>query len=210
VTTRLFLVRHAESEWNVQRRWQGQSDVALSDRGRADAAAAAEALALLEPFDLIVTSPLSRAFETARIFAARLGLEPINEILPGLQEIDVGEWTGKTIAEVEGGWPNELRAWREGSLDAPPGGESRDALVQRALSAIESETACFEDSTMLVVTHGGVIGRLERHIGVHPGRGSSNLEGRWFSYDLERGELRALSDRITFTPADRGPAPEAR
>jgi broad specificity phosphatase PhoE len=206
VSTRLFLVRHAESEWNAQRRWQGHGDVPLSEQGRAEAALAAEALRHFDLRGPIVASPLMRALETAEIIASVLARGDV-ETDDDFKEIDVGDWTGKTIEEVEELWGAELAAWRAGELEAPPGGESRDALVRRVLRAIERVAGAHPGESLLVVTHGGVIGRLERHLGVHPGRGSSNLEGRWFVFD---GELAVDGERVLLAPADHGPAPEAR
>ncbi len=151
-------------------------------------------------------SPQLRAIETAEIIAKKLGLGEVSTD-EGLREIDVGEWTGLTIDAVESRWGDELKAWRAGELDAPPGGEDRHAFLQRLLAALEHVREAHGDKRVLVLTHGGAIGRLERHLGVHPGHGTGNLTGRWFSFD---GELRVTSDRIKLLPEPEVPAPETR
>ena len=93
---RLVLVRHAESEANIGGRWQGQGDSPLSERGKSQARALAERIARvgLQP-DLVVCSDLRRASETARAaFGDAVEVDPL------WREIDVGQWEGKTRAEV--------------------------------------------------------------------------------------------------------------
>ena len=164
--TRLFLVRHAESEWNAQRRWQGRGDPPLSEHGREQAGIAAEHLS--GDVDVAFASPQLRAIETAEIIAKKLGLGEVSTD-EGLREIDVGEWTGLTIDAVESRWGDELKAWRAGELDAPPGGEDRHAFLQRLLAALEHVREAHGDKRVLVLTHGGAIGRLERHLDCSPG-----------------------------------------
>ncbi|HET6637984.1 MAG TPA: histidine phosphatase family protein, partial [Gemmatimonadota bacterium] len=97
----MVLVRHGQTEYNREGRWQGVgSDVSLNDEGRAEAARVAEALA--GRFDgtvaALYTSDLARARETARIIGTRLGLSPVDE--PALRELSHGRWEGLTQAEV--------------------------------------------------------------------------------------------------------------
>src|SRR5580765_6857553 len=93
----LVLVRHAESTWNAEGRWQGHADPPLSDAGRAQAEALAEDLAG-ERFDAVYTSDLARAAQTAEIIARRFGLPAVSD--PALREVDVGSWSGLTREEV--------------------------------------------------------------------------------------------------------------
>jgi probable phosphoglycerate mutase len=201
--TRLFLVRHAQSVWNAEKRWQGRGDPPLSERGRQQAKLAASAI--VGVVDVVVASPQKRARETAEVMADELGLGPVT-FDDDLREIDVGAWTGLTIDEVEARYSAELAAWRAGELDAPPGGEDRHAFLERILRGVDRIVRSHDGRRVLVVTHGGVIGRLERHFGCHPGRGSGNLTGRWFEHD---GELKVASERVALVP-DGVPAPEAR
>ena len=106
--TRALLIRHGQSEWNADGRWQGQADPPLTDLGRHQALHASRNLGVV---DAIVASDLQRATETALIIAGELGVGPL-VLEPGLRERDAGEWSGLTRAEIERDWP--------GYLDPPP------------------------------------------------------------------------------------------
>lgn len=186
--TRLLLIRHAESEWNAQGRWQGQADPDLSERGQTQALAAAAALD--GAIERIVSSDLRRAASTADIIAGALSLGPVERV-PGLREIDVGQWSGLTSAEIEERWPGAIERWRRGE-DVPHGGEGRAPFRERIVSAVQA-VARDERSPVLVVTHGAAIGVLERHLDVHPGTPVPKLSGRWFEFE---GSLRAATDRL--------------
>ncbi len=186
--TRLFLVRHAESEWNAIGRWQGQADPVLSPRGRAEARAAAAALA--GTVARVVSSDLRRAAETADLIAAELELGPV-ERDPALREIDIGKWSGLTTQEIEDRWPGALGRWREGGT-VDNGGEDRAVFRERILSAVGSHAAR-DGGPVLVVTHGAAIGVIERHLDVHPGVALPSLSGRWFEFDET---LRSAGDRV--------------
>lgn len=119
--SRLLLVRHAESTWNALRRIQGQMDPPLSPRGRAQARGLAVRLAgcRLAGF---YCSDLLRARQTAEVIAEAVGLRPVPE--PGLREIMLGAWEGRSREELLREYPEEWAAWvREPSWDLIPGGE---------------------------------------------------------------------------------------
>lgn len=200
--TRLLVVRHAESEWNAAGRWQGRGDPPLSPRGREQAAAAVEAVR--GRVEHVVTSTLVRARQTGEIVAAALGLDTRAD--PDLCEIDVGEWTGLTLAEVEERYGAELQAWRAGELAAPPGGEDKEAFLERVLRGLRAAVA--DGRPGLVIAHGGCIGRLERHLGVHAGRGTGHLSGRWLA--VADGQIVADGDRVDLIGEVTPPAPEVR
>lgn len=188
--TRLFVLRHAQSEWNADGRWQGHADPPLSDAGRAQAAAAAARLS--GEVREAVSSDLLRAAQTADVIAEALGLGPVT-LEPGLREIDVGEWTGLTRAEIEERWPGLLDEWRAGRLTSIPGGEDREAFRERIVASLGRLTGRSPDTPLLVVTHAGAIGVLERHLGVHPGVSVPQLCARWF----EVGEtISVIGDRV--------------
>lgn len=153
--TTLILVRHGNTEWNGLRRAQGHADIALDDIGRAQAEAAADELAGL-PVAAVYTSDLTRALDTARAIAQRHGLEV--SVDPDLREIDQGEWTGLTTEEIKARWPELWGPARHYS--ARPGGESPDALQQRALGALRRIVAAHPEGTVVVVSHGGTIRTL--------------------------------------------------
>ena len=184
----MLCVRHAESVWNADGRWQGHADPPLSDRGRRDARAAAASVR--DAVDRVVASDLARARETAEIVAAELGIDDV-EIEADLREIDVGEWSGLTGDQIEERWPGGIDGWRAGTF-APPGAEDQRAFLDRVLRGL-SGVAARDDRPALVVTHGGAVGRLERHLGVHPGVPLPRLCGRWFEI---ASDVRAIGERV--------------
>lgn len=160
---RLLLVRHAESTWNASGRWQGQSDVPLSPRGRLQARALAARL-YGAALDRRVCSDLSRAAETA----AALG-EPA-EPDPRLREIDVGAWAGLGRAEVAERFPEQVMGLRRGERVRIGGGESMDEFEARVDGVFDELRATHAGQRVLAVTHGGVIrALLTRILGVRGG-----------------------------------------
>ena len=171
---RILLVRHGESIWNAEGRWQGAANPPLSDAGRAQARALAEA-AQDAGIDSLVSSDLDRARETAQIVAGVLALaEPA--IDAGWRERDVGDISGHTRDEIEAKWPGLLEQWRRGELESMPGGE-RD-ITARVVAALERVAYEHPGACTLVATHGGVIGALDRWIG-NPYLRVGNVQGRW-------------------------------
>jgi len=200
---RLLLVRHGQSVWNAEGRWQGQADPPLSALGEEQAREAAPRLGALG-FSRILASDLRRAGRTAGILAAALGL-PV-EVDSDLREIDVGDWTGMTRAEIEARWPGELAAWSEGRSESTVGGESRAHLTARARSTLLRVAAeCAPGDRVLLVSHGALIRNLDRALGLPP-QGIPNLTGRWYESDgdgsLIPGALESLAD-----PEDRTLSP---
>ncbi len=154
----LFLaVRHAESTMNAEGLWQGQADPPLSARGRAQAAQLGPALRDRGLTDL-VSSDLRRAQETAEIVAAALGLRV--RVDPDLREADVGTWSGRPHAEIQGAWPDDYARVRAGDWDVRPGGgERRRDVRARAQEAVAR--ACREArGPLAIVTHLGVLRAL--------------------------------------------------
>jgi broad specificity phosphatase PhoE len=154
----LLLIRHAESTWNAERRWQGHGDPPLSDRGRAQASALAQELAH-EPIDVIFSSDLCRAVETAAIVGETHDLCP--ELNPRLRELDIGKWEGLTRDEIERTSGDALRCFDAGNLDVRPGaGENLRELEQRAHSIVNELVGAHPGRRLAVVTHLGVIRAL--------------------------------------------------
>ena len=151
--TTLLLVRHGETNWNAERRWQGHADVPLNDRGRKQARTLAEQLAG-ERIDVIYTSDLSRARDTADAVGARLGVEVVVD--PDLREIDVGAIEGLTGEEAKA-----FEGWQ---------GEPVEAHADRVLRAVNRIAERHPDGRVLVVTHGGSMRRVHEHLGLD-GRG---------------------------------------
>ncbi|WP_326637872.1 bifunctional RNase H/acid phosphatase [Nonomuraea fuscirosea] len=152
VATSLLLLRHGETELSVERRFSGRGDAELTAAGLAQASAAAERLSR-EPYrlDVIVTSPLTRARQTAQAVAARTGLDV--EMCEDLREADFGAWEGHTFTEVQRRWPAELAAWLADPEVAPPGGESFATTARRVEAARERLAERHEGKTVLAVSH---------------------------------------------------------
>lgn len=159
----LLILRHAQSTWNAQGKWQGQADPPLTELGEQQAILAATRLAAEAPFDGVATSDLVRARRTAEVMAGRLGLDGPVHVEPGLREYDVGEWSGLTRDEIEASWPGAIERFSLHQLDAPPGGESRsefDGRVTEAGRKVAEWAAATGSNRILVVAHGGVVRSL--------------------------------------------------
>jgi broad specificity phosphatase PhoE len=180
---RLLLIRHGQSAWNAEGRWQGWADPPLSAEGEVQALAAAERLRD-EGLTAVVSSDLQRARHTAELIAGRLDL-PLLDPVPDLRERHIGDWSGLTTVEIEQGWPGWLALWRAGELERPPNGESRQELTARVIGALERLAE--DDGCILVVTHGGVIHLVQDHLGVGGNR-VGNLCGRWVEAGFLPGE----------------------
>jgi len=144
--TRFFLVRHGETEWNRIRKIQGVSDIPLNDTGRAQAAALGEILAG-HRFDLIVSSPLSRALETASIIAKLLAM-PQPLIIPDLIERNYGDAEGSSGEELDKKYPVGAEI---------PGREERSDVQKRVVRVLQDLAIRHPNADVLAVAHGGVI-----------------------------------------------------
>lgn len=165
--TIIGIVRHGITDWNIQGIAQGSADVPLNDAGRLQAAAVAERLAGEEPWDMIVSSDLARAKETAEIISEKLAL-PISFFDTRLREMNGGEIEGTTEEQRVEKWGAD---WRQLDL----GMESKEAVAQRGVDFIENISADFAGKRVLVVSHGGWIGITLRKL--LPERfGKTNLE----------------------------------
>lgn len=185
--TRLLVVRHGESTWNAQSRWQGQADPPLSPLGERQAEEAAERLAEVASIKAIWTSDLVRAKRTAELIASRLGVRRVHEEAR-LRERDVGSWSGLTREEIEERWPGYLAARR-----APPDFEGDAELLARTTAGLGAAVDGSASGDVLVVTHGGVVRTIERSLGAAPDR-LPNLAGRWL-LAATAGEL-TLGERV--------------
>lgn len=152
--TTFFCMRHGLTEWNRDKRIQGQSDIDLCDEGRDMARDWAESLPG-NHFDCILTSGLKRAVQTAEIINEKLGL-PMHEDAR-LCEQDWGEWTGKTKDELKAIRKQVKKQEYRGFEFCPPGGENRDSVLMRTCDAFLEFSEAHPDAKVLVVTHNGVL-----------------------------------------------------
>ena len=144
------LLRHGQTPMSVQKRYAGRSDVPLTDLGVRQAVAAAKRLASAG-LDVIVTSPLRRAVQTAEEVAAATGAPVLSD--EGFRETDFGAWEGLTFAEVRERWPAEMAAWLADPAVAPPGGESFTEVSERVTAALHRVLAARDRQAVLIVSH---------------------------------------------------------
>lgn len=195
--TRIAVVRHGQSTWNADGRWQGQADPPLSTLGEAQARAAAVAC---PDVDVVVASDLVRAQRTAAIISDDRGFGAVRPE-PRLRETYTGEWTGLTRDEIEDAWPGWLAADRR-----PASFEPWEAVAQRATAALVDLHRTHTGRNVLAIAHAGVIRAVERSLDVL-GAVPKNLGGRWFHVDgrgLMAGEIVVLIDhgRVVVTAPD--------
>jgi 2,3-bisphosphoglycerate-dependent phosphoglycerate mutase len=159
---RVLLIRHGETDWNAQRRWQGYEPTALNKIGFTQAQALAKYLAS-RPIRAIYSSDLPRALQTAETLGSALKLVP--EIDLRWREINVGIFQGHTTDELEKLFPDELVKWLSTDMSyRVPKGESRRALQMRAHEAWKTVIERPHGPEIAVVSHGGTIKALMREL----------------------------------------------
>jgi probable phosphoglycerate mutase len=152
---RVLLIRHGETDWSRDGRWQGHVDVSLNATGLAQAERLADALEGRAP-TLLACSDLTRARQTIQPLAERLGLEPVVE--PGLREIDVGSWAGLSREEAAEQDPEGAARHASGGAGWSDG-ETYDEVATRGLAALERVcTNAGSDDLVVVIAHGALIG----------------------------------------------------
>ncbi|MDR2996555.1 MAG: histidine phosphatase family protein [Microbacterium sp.] len=191
--TLLTLVRHGQTDWNLEGRIQGSTDIPLNDTGRAQARDAASQLSGLR-FDHVYASPLTRAQETASIIAEQLGL-PAPVLTNGMREHEFGEAEGLLWEQYKERYP--------GSRDDIPGAETVQQLTTRALDSLARidraarRRSAPRSESVLVCTHGGVIRALLEHTsgGALPAPGERIANGSVYTFAMDGGGLR-LHDAV--------------
>ena len=143
---RLFIVRHGETDWNKEGRFQGQMDTHLSEYGLTQGDRVAAYLAG-HSFEAVVSSPLERAFVTAQKIAAACGCRDI-EVVDGFTEINHGDWEGLLSSQVEERWGDTLRTWHRAPHTVTMPGEGGESLL-------DVQTRCVAGTEMLAHKHSG-------------------------------------------------------
>ncbi|MFF1921586.1 histidine phosphatase family protein [Streptomyces sp. NPDC058221] len=152
---RIVLWRHGQTAWNLERRFQGTTDIELTEAGVGQARRAARLLASLKP-DAIVASDLRRAAATASELAAVTGLGIAHD--PGLRETYAGAWQGLTHEEIVGRFGEQYAAWKRGEPVRRGGGELETEVADRAAPVVLAHADKLpDDGTLVVVSHGGTI-----------------------------------------------------
>jgi probable phosphoglycerate mutase len=179
----LYVARHGETDWNAAGRWQGQTDVPLNAKGREQALAIAERLRG-EGIAAIASSDLLRARETARIVAVALGLE-VGHLDANLRERGFGCFEGLTREEVAARFPGEWARYLADPGPAPPGGESREALLSRLLPAVLAAAERLAPPPLLVMHGGAMRALLADHMASIPRPGSA----AWPLHGIQNGHV---------------------
>jgi len=160
VTTQLLFIRHGQTDWNLELRFQGQTDVPLNAAGQAQAQRLAARLAT-DPHERLFCSDLLRARQTAAPLA--VAWQQSTVALAGLREQHFGVLEGLTAEAIEARHPELWRRWLEADADfEPPGGESQRRFHARVLQAVRELAALAGGGRLAVVTHGGVLDMLWR------------------------------------------------
>jgi len=193
--TTIYLARHGESDWNVERRWREPADGPLPVPGRARAQDLAARLAGVD-LDAVYSSDLRRAWETADAVASAKGLDVIR--LPELREVDVGSWSGLTRDECEARFPEAFARWRAGGSGWDDG-ESYEEMGERIVEAIGRLAAEHQGGAILVVSHGGPIRAVHAHalgvdIATHRRTGPVEPNARLSAVAVEDGRFARVED----------------
>ncbi|QZY56887.1 histidine phosphatase family protein [Crassaminicella profunda] len=153
--TRLYLIRHGQTKWNLESRAQGSKNVELTQKGRNQAALLAEKMKNYE-IDCIYSSDLDRAYETAKMIGEKMNLEV--KKIDGLREMSFGEWEGLTNEEIQKDYFEHYTVWRSDPHKAMiPGGEKLLDVQKRGLKAINNIVKENENKNIIVVSHGVAI-----------------------------------------------------
>lgn len=161
---RLLLIRHGETDWNVTLQYQGHAPIPLNEQGRRQAHRVADRLARRGDATALYASDIARAWETAAIISAAVGLSP--QPIPELREIDVGQWEGLTPDELHQRYPDHMREYEQDPAHTVRlGGESYAQMQSRVLAGIQRlQETHHLDETVLAVSHGGAIRTLICHV----------------------------------------------
>ncbi len=196
---RLLLVRHGVTTWNAQHRYQGHTDVPLSEVGVQQAVALAERLSA-EKIHSLYSSDLDRAQTTARVIAQHHNL-PVR-VEPRLRDIHFGAWEGLSYQQIQDRYAEEYAAWKaDPMVVAPPGGETLAQVAERVRVVLDQVASRHPNETVLITAHGGVLQVLLCLVlGLEPrGRWQFRLDNTSLSEVLlygEGGVLTKLNDTV--------------
>ncbi|WP_312442307.1 histidine phosphatase family protein [Lacrimispora sp.] len=153
---KIYLIRHGQTDWNIQGRIQGSHDIPLNETGRSQAELLAKGMDS-RPVTRIFSSTLTRAMETAERISSRQKVEIYS--MPQLIEVEFGKWEGMTWDEIMEAYPKEYKLWTLSPDEAsPPGGETQDQVISRCVLAVGEIlriTGGRED--VAIVSHGATI-----------------------------------------------------
>lgn len=158
---KIFLIRHGQTDWNVQGRIQGQKDIALNEAGEQQARLLAEGMQSRRVTQ-IYCSRQKRAIQTAAAIGSRQQVEV--HIVEGLEEVNFGYWEGMTMEEIQKNYPKEYENWCVNPLEArPPGGETQMQVLERA-SKVVDEILAQAKGDLAIVSHGATLAYIAAYL----------------------------------------------
>lgn len=196
-STRFIVVRHGETAWNAQGRIQGHLDSPLNEEGLAQAILVGERLAR-ESIDTILCSDLGRVLQTVQPLADRVGIEPVRHAQ--LRERCLGIFQGLTSAECQARHPGDYARFHGRDVDhVVPGSESIRQVYARVSTFFDAKAREHAGSTVVVVTHGGIIDALYRHVTGTPLEKLRdfpiyNASLNWMCWEADRWQLERWGD----------------
>ena len=188
---KIYLIRHGQTDWNLEGKIQGRHDVSLNKTGLKQA----ELLAMgmdKRPVVQIFSSRQKRALETAQAVGRRQHVAVT--VIDGLEEVEFGEWEGKTWDEISREYPEEFKVWcTEPAEIVPPGGESRPQIYRRIGNALK-EILRRSRGDIAIVSHGAALAymvslMLEKELGDHDEIIVKNASISTVEYDRETGKF---------------------
>lgn len=186
--TRLYLVRHGQTDWNIEGRWQGHVDIPLNALGHQQAASVAKALAG-EGLSAIYSSDLSRARQTAEALSAASGQSIRFD--PRLREIHQGEWQGLKVSEIRERYGEAFdRRMDNPETFAPPGGETVAQVRDRLAAAVVDICRTHTDQRVAIVSHGFSVGVMRVHFTGLPLQQAWNMipnNDEWHMIEVDPG-----------------------
>nr|WP_290665539.1 histidine phosphatase family protein [Ardenticatena sp.] len=200
--TTIYMVRHGETDWNAEGRYQGQEDPPLNRRGREQARATAEKLAQ-EGITAIYSSDLKRAAETAHALAEHCNL-PVH-LDPRLREINQGVWQGVLVDDIRAQWPERFHRWQTAPWEtSPPGGETLHDVETRILAALADIASRHPNERVAVFTHKLPIALMRIRLKGAPRDALWSLlpkNAAWDVFDVSAEALQALLTQLKANPA---------
>jgi len=158
--TRVFAIRHGETDWNLAGRIQGHLDIELNEKGLWQVEQVAQVLAQ-EEICAVYASDLKRAIQTASSIADQFGLTVQRD--SGLRERGFGVFEGSTFEEIRKEWPDMTERWRKRDPEfGAPGGETLSEFYQRSVTTAERLAARHPGGAIVLASHGGVMDCLYR------------------------------------------------
>lgn len=153
--TKVLLIRHGETAWNKDLRFQGHTDIPLCEDGIEQAKLASKKIG--GNFDIVYASPLDRAYKTATILCENTSVTPI--IYNDLKEINFGPWEGHTLDQIKELYPDDFLTWRNDPVDGffTGGDKSLKEVSTRCKNAILNIVSSNKGKTILIVAHGGIL-----------------------------------------------------